>query len=157
MQLTRMKLLDQIGRPDLTLGPLALWVHGRQFEDHQDFWDGNWLRVTAHCGSEGAVVTISGSFVRVTELIAWAKQCQALLDRVSETAELSMLEPNLAVVMRLDNLGHIGAKVEISPDHLTQQHTFFFEIDQSYLPPLIVAIGNITAQFPERGVPERVG
>ncbi len=99
---------------------------------------------------------ISGTFVRVTELIAWANECQALLDRVSETAELPTLEPNLSVEMTLDNLGHIETKVEITPNHLTQQHTFVFEIDQTHLPALITAIGTITTRFPERGVPERV-
>jgi hypothetical protein len=150
-----MKLLEQIGPPDLKLGPLAVWVHGRQFEDSQDFWDGNWLRVTVHCGAKGGEVTISGTFVRVTELIAWAKECQGLLDNVSDTAELPTLEPNLTVEMKLDQLGHVET-VEISPDHLTQEHTFWFEVGLSDLPPLISAINGIAGRFPERGVTERV-
>jgi hypothetical protein len=151
-----MKLLEQIGPPDLKLGPLAIWVHGRQFEDSRDFGDGNWLRVTVHCGAQGAEVTISGTFIRVTELLAWANEFQALLDRTSRTAELPTLEPNLSVEMKLDDLGHVETNVEISPDHLTQQHTFVFELDQSYLPSLIAAINSIATRFPERGVPERV-
>ena len=63
-----MKLPDQIGPPDLKLGPLVIRVHGRQFEDSHDFWDGSWLRVTVYCGAQGAEVTISGTFMRVTEL-----------------------------------------------------------------------------------------
>jgi hypothetical protein len=35
-------------------GRFQLWVHGRQFSEAHDYDDGNWLRVTAHCGASGA-------------------------------------------------------------------------------------------------------
>ena len=41
---------------DLKLEGLQIWVHGRQFPDLHDYWDGNWLRVTAHCGGSGASI-----------------------------------------------------------------------------------------------------
>ena len=34
--------------------PSSFWVHGWQFPEAQDLWDGNWLNVTAHCGQSGA-------------------------------------------------------------------------------------------------------
>jgi len=40
----------KLGMPDLKLEGLQIWIHGRQFPDAADYWDGNWLRVTAHCG-----------------------------------------------------------------------------------------------------------
>jgi hypothetical protein len=109
-----------------------------------------------HCGAQGAEVTISGTFVRITELLAWANECQLLLERTNDAAEFPTLEPNLTVEMKLDERGHLETRVEISPDHLTQQHTFLFDLDQSYLPSLISAINKIAARFPERGVQARL-
>ena len=37
------------------------WVHDRQFPEAEDADDGNWLRVTAHCGASEQV---SGSRAR---------------------------------------------------------------------------------------------
>ena len=45
-----------LGVPDLKLAGLQLWVHGREFPESEDADDGNWLRVTAHCGASGASV-----------------------------------------------------------------------------------------------------
>jgi hypothetical protein len=42
--------------PDLKIFGLCVWIHGRQFESSVDFWDGNWLRATAICSSEGVTV-----------------------------------------------------------------------------------------------------
>src|SRR5256885_6731459 len=42
------KYPEQLGTPDIKLGGLQVWVHGRQFPDAIDYWDGNWLRITAH-------------------------------------------------------------------------------------------------------------
>jgi hypothetical protein len=54
---------DSLGPPALQVVGFQLWIHGRQFPDAQDCWDGNWLRVTAHCGANGATVWASGAIV----------------------------------------------------------------------------------------------
>jgi hypothetical protein len=58
------RALGDLGAPDLKLEGLQIWVHGRQFPDLHDYWDGNWLRVTAHCGGSGASVFTTGSIAR---------------------------------------------------------------------------------------------
>ena len=45
-----------LGSPDISFSSFQLWIHGREFEAAQDYWDGNWLRVTVHYGAAGADV-----------------------------------------------------------------------------------------------------
>ncbi len=89
------------GEPDLRLEGLRIWVHGRQFPDHQDYWDG---------------------------------------------------EPFVSVMFTAGLLGHIAIEVPVTPDHLNQRHWFRFEIDQSYLPPLVRQCRAVLAAYPIRGV-----
>ncbi|MFC4159857.1 hypothetical protein [Chitinimonas lacunae] len=42
--------LEALGEPDLLIAGLRVWIHGSQFPNAVDYWDGNWLRVTAYCG-----------------------------------------------------------------------------------------------------------
>lgn len=89
---------------------LEIWIHGRQFENAHDSWDGNRLQATAHCGARGADVWIEGPHP----------------------------------------VGHLEILVEITPDHLTQEHKFRFEVDQSYLPGLISQCRKILSRWPAR-------
>jgi hypothetical protein len=59
------KFADNLGAPDIKLDGLQMWIHGRQFPNEEDYWDGNWLNVTAHCGSQGADVWTSGPILHV--------------------------------------------------------------------------------------------
>jgi hypothetical protein len=40
------KYAEQLGAPDIKIHGLQTWIHGRQFPNEDDYWDGNWLRVT---------------------------------------------------------------------------------------------------------------
>jgi hypothetical protein len=59
---------DSRGPPALKVVGFQIWIHGRQFPDSQDYWDANWLNVTAHCGANGASVWVSGAIVMVSDL-----------------------------------------------------------------------------------------
>jgi len=48
--------------------------------------------------------------------------------------------------------GHIDIVVNVTPDHMMQQHTFNFSSDQTILRPAISAIMSILERFPIRGV-----
>jgi hypothetical protein len=143
---------DSLGPPALNLAGFQLWIHGRQFRDSQDYWDGNWLNVTAHCGSNGASVWASGAIIMVSDLVGLATECEALCERGQGEAVLQPCEPNLLLHLRpLDKRGHNLMHVEITPDHMTQQHRFDFEIDQSYLPSLVAQCKAVIAEYPIRG------
>jgi len=140
------------GEADLNVAGFQLWVHGRQFPESEDYYDGNWLRVTAHCGASGASVWAQGAILMVTDIAGFGDQCAAMLSGDSKSADLDPLEPELKVSLEAaGRLGHVRAQVEITPDHLAQAHRFEFEVDQSYLPGIIQQCLAIAQEFPIRG------
>jgi len=132
------------------LAGLQIWVHSRQFPDSEDYWDGNWLNVSVHCGSKGASVLVSGSFVRLPELLKWAEACEEMYAKLSGRAELDCMEPYLSVEMEMEELGHVSVIVSITPDLLAQEHKFSFEIDQSFLPALSQGCRKVLTEYPIR-------
>ena len=129
--------IARLGPPDITLAGLQIWVHGRQFPDAHDYWDGNWLRVTAHCGGNGASVFVSGPFIHLGEIDRWLTAIQTLQQDLKGEAKLDCMETELSVDLKFTSLGHIDMEVQITPDQFTQRHWFRFGIDQTYLAPLI--------------------
>ena len=145
--------MKELGEPDLKVSGLQVWVHGRQFPDATDVDDGNWLRITAHCGGIGASVWVGGSIIETTDFLIWGKQCAKLLAGKADRAALVTIEPELsAAIHSPDPLGHYKLEVEITPDHLSQHHAFEFEIDQSFLTNLIRQCEQIGRKYPARGV-----
>jgi hypothetical protein len=144
------KSLTQLGEPDIKLAGLRLWIHGYQFEA-EDYWDGNWLNVTAHCSAEGASVFTSGPIVHLSELHTWSFQCEQMYSALSGEAKLECMEPELAVSLKAENLGHITMEVSITPNNLKQRHWFQYDIDQSYLTQLIAQCREIFRCYPMKG------
>jgi hypothetical protein len=144
---------DQLGTPDIKLNGLQIWVHGRQFPDATYYWDGNWLRITAHCGTHGADVWTTGPILNLPALVGWLAELEELNRSLTGDANLVPLEPELCVTLTANELGHISMKVEITPDNVTQEHTFRFELDQSFLEPVIESCRKIVNDYPIRGTP----
>jgi hypothetical protein len=145
------RMFAKLGAPDLKLEGLQIWVHGRQFPDLHDYWDGNWLRVTAHCGGNGASVFATGSIIHLPELDRWRSEAEVLLKDLNGEAKLACIEPELSVNLKSTSLGHITMEVSITPDHMIQRHWFKFDIDQTYLTPLIRECQSILERHPIRG------
>jgi hypothetical protein len=61
------------------------------------------------------------------------------------------MEPEIAVTLNAKTLGAVEMEVQITPDHLTQEHRFTFAIDQSYLEPLSSQCARLLSAFPIRG------
>lgn len=145
-----------LGEADLKVGGFQLWVHGRQFPEAEGYYDGNWLRVTAHCGASGSSVWAQGAILMVTDVKRFGDGCAAMLAGETKSAVLAPCEPELKVSLEAsDSVGHIRAQVEITPDHLAQSHRFEFEVDQSYLPGIIRQCSEIVQEYPIRGQQER--
>lgn len=144
---------DDFGEPDLSVAGFQLWVHGRQFPESEDYYDGNWLRVTAHCGASGASVWAQGAILTVTDIAGFGDKCAAMLGGTAVSAALEPFEPELKLLIEAtDGRGHFRAQVEITPDHLMQSHRFAFEIDQSFLPIIIRQCSTIVHEYPIRGL-----
>jgi len=143
---------EQMGEPALQAAGFQLWIHGRQYPDSEDEYDGNWLRVTAHCGASGASVWAQGSILAVTDIHGFGEQCAAMRRGEANSATLDPIEPELKITLETaDRLGHIDAQIEITPDHPAQLHSMGFEVDQSHLPRIVAQCSAIVREFPVRG------
>jgi hypothetical protein len=142
-----------LGEPDLKIAGFQLWVHGRQYPDSEDYYDGNWLRVTVHCDGLGASVWAQGAILMTTDIAGFGDQCAAMLQGSAKSAIMDPFEPELKVSLETtDRLGHICTQIEITPNNLTQSHWFGFEVDQSYLPDIIQKCADIVKKYPIRGL-----
>jgi hypothetical protein len=144
---------EQLGPPSLRLSAFQLWVHGWQFPEARDKWDGNWLNVTVHCGQAGASVWAAGAILDTIGLLRFRDGLERLHQTLSGQAVLESHEANVAVrVTAVDRAGHVRVRADITSDHLTQGHWFEFEIDQSYLPAAVAELELILVAFPVRGL-----
>ena len=140
--------------PDFRVAELKVWIHRRQYENADEYWDANWLNITARCTSGGAKVEISGPVLHLSEVVGFLRECEVLYERVKGEATLGCMEPNLHLSLHTtDSLGSIEAVIAITPDHLNEEHSFKFQIDQSHLPFIIRGLKKVLAEFPVRGRP----
>jgi hypothetical protein len=139
-----------LAEPDLKLGGFSLRILGRQFPDASDFWDGNWLNVQARVEASGSWVEAQGAIVRTSEVARLAEELEALSTNSVGEAALRCIEPNLQVVIRSNALGHVVVEIMITPDHMTQSHKFKFDLDQTYLGPLLDGCKNVLTNWPIR-------
>jgi len=143
-------VISKLGQPDIQLEGLELWIHSRQFPKSEDYWDGNWVNVTARCQSDGSSVHVSGPFLHLPELLAWRSACDRLYQSLRGEANLETKEPELAVKLTGDGLGHVSIEVCITPNVMNQRHTFRFHIDQTLLPDLVSQIDGVLEKYPVR-------
>jgi len=137
---------------DLQIAGLRLWVHGRQFPEAEDYWDGNWLNITAECVYPGSWVEVSGPVVHVREVQQLLEGCERLYATLEGAAGLECMEPNLRVKLAMgDKAGHIKVSIALTPEHLTESHQYEDWIDQTFLPPIIAACRRVLDRYPTRG------
>ena len=147
---------ERYGPPAIQIDGLRVWVYGYEYGEAQDAWDGNWLRVTAHCAESGASVVVSGTILDTVSFARFHRELTAVYERLEGAAILESLEPELKVEVRaVGAAGRIELCVDITPDQLRQSHRFFFELDQSYLPDVLRACERLLEQYPVRDAAAR--
>jgi hypothetical protein len=139
--------------PVMAIAGLEIWVHDRQFPELMDYWDGNWLSVTARCTAGGAVVEVRGPIIHLSEVSQLLGECEAMNKTLKGSASLACMEPYLRVNLEAKGHGHISITVEITPDHFSQWHKFVFEADQTYLPTIISGCKGLLKEYPIRREP----
>ena len=148
-----MRIKDDLGKPDILIEGLEIWIHGRERPNTVDYWDGDWLRATAHCGAKGSEVWVSGPILHLSEIKSWLENLEKINSTLSGRANLDCMEPELKVEMSAESLGQVLMRVEISPDQLRQFPSFEFETDQSYLPHLIKELKEVLGEYSIKGTP----
>jgi hypothetical protein len=59
---------ENLGEPDIKISGLEIWIHENQFPASQDYWDGNWMDITAKCTAKKASVWVSGNILHLPDL-----------------------------------------------------------------------------------------
>ena len=139
--------------PDLRLAGFSLWIHGWEVPNNpeqQDYWDANWLRVTAVYRSPGATVTVDGPILQAAELQRFLNGCRSLETTLTGAVEFDSMDPGFRLVLTGNGRGKIELCAQLSADIITEQHQFEAEIDQSYLPDAIDALEGILRTFAPR-------
>ena len=141
--------------PDLHFCGLSLWIDSREFPNTNDYWDGNWLMIRAIMKDVGSYVECGGPILRTDELEQFRNELAVVHAALSGKAVLKSMEPGVVVSIEMVTQGHADVVIEITPDHLNQEHRFMTASDQSYLPGLIAACDAILSKFPVVGAAER--
>ena len=140
--------------PDLQIAHLQIWVLDRQFPESDDYWDGNWLLVSATCETGTSRVSAEGPILHLSELDSFREGCNRLAESLSGESALACMEPNLHASLSFsDRLGNIAAAISITPDDLIETHEFRFDIDQSHLPYILRGLNSILEKYPIRSKP----
>ncbi len=147
--------LEKYGPPDFKLAGFQMWVHGREYPENKNYWDGNWLRITAYCGSDGSSVIVTGAIIRIPEVLELKNGFEQLHSMLQGSIEIVCLEPNLKFDIQMEGQGNAVFSVFITPDHLSQQHSYLFPIDQSYFPSVIENCNIILKKFVIVGDPKK--
>ena len=92
---------------------------------------------------------VRGAFLTSSSFERLALGCEELHASLAGQAWLASDEPNLSVKLEAkDRVGHVSAVVEITPDHLSQEHRFKFQIDQTHLLEIARQCRMVLARFP---------
>lgn len=89
-----------------------------------------------------------GPILHLPELRAWVQALREVREKAEGVAELRCIEPNLWAKVELGRRGHGHLQVRLTQEHMTEQHEFTIEIDQSYLPDAISSLEAILVEYP---------
>jgi hypothetical protein len=142
---------EKLGKPDINIAGIEIWIHGNQFPDSNDYWDGNWMDVTVKCTSKNASVWVSGNILHLSDLARLMTTSKKLYENLKGEAVLPCLEPEFSMKLEASSHGQINMTVDITPDPINQKHKFIFEIDQSYLPNLISSCKKVLNSYRIKG------
>lgn len=141
---------EGLGKPDIELAGLRIWVHGREFHDDGSYWDGNWLEVTIECMARDATVRAAGWIILAWELANLLSKLEELYSTLDRSFDFKCIEPHLLLEFKAGKTGKIEFIVRLTPDLINQKHYFRFDIDQSYLPETIRQLREVLRAYPIR-------
>ena len=77
---TNMKdFTEKLGKPNIQICGLEIWVHGFQFPNAKGPFDHDWLNVNVHCSEKSANVLVSGNIICCSEIRSWSEQIALIL------------------------------------------------------------------------------
>lgn len=134
---------------------VRLTVLSRQFPEHRDFDDGNWLHATAEVRAGGMTADVRREFVRAEELAEFLSELQQVYDRLEGDAHFSTLEGWFSLTVRCNSNGTLVVDGEVLDQHGVGNRLLFSlrDLDQTHLPGLIAGLQRTASEFPVVGRP----
>jgi hypothetical protein len=140
---------------DVQIGPLTLTVHDGQSPWADEYWDEDHLHVIAEIDLAGrAWVRVAGPFLTMGDIASFLDELRQIQQQAGRMAELCSFGPAFILRLAGSSTGSIAAHLELTPDILTQTHTFELQLDQTHLPGIIRQLDTILERFPVRGRPD---
>ena len=140
---------------DVQIGPLTLTVHDGQSPWSDESWDEDHLHIVAEIDLAGqSWVRVAGSFLTMRDIASFLDELRQLHQQAGRMAELGSFGPAFILRLAGSSTGSIAAHLKLTPDILTQTHTFELQLDQTHLPGIIRQLDTILERFPVRGRPD---
>jgi hypothetical protein len=147
-------LIAALGRPDLQIAGLQIWIQDRQFPDSSDYWDGNWLYCTLHCGGPDSDVWLKKDpFIHIPELQRFYSSLMAFSSSMSGSARLETMEENLNLVIQSSNSQEIVMDVFITSNPALEEHHYTFSVTRDHVEDLLKQLNSLLSRFPIKGQP----
>ncbi|MFH1381923.1 MAG: hypothetical protein ABIH70_03420 [Chloroflexota bacterium] len=127
MEVTPERGRELLGKPDINIAGLQIWVHSREEDD--------WLIVTMHCGRDNSDVWIKNqSSLNVHyDLEPLITELENLLNHLKDKVVFEFTEPYLALEFEVNNpqsqtSNELEMTIRITPNQLFQNHEYKFGI-----------------------------
>ena len=128
---------------------LALSVRGRAYRQSSDYWDGNWLLVTAviHVGKFSGQIP---GMLRAEEIQLFTQQLQAFRQSLKGMVSFETAEEWLHFHIEADKLGKIEISGTLSDDVSYPYNSLKFTLttDPSFLDAPLKQLQTVTQAFP---------
>ena len=131
--------------PDFVIAGLSVWIVGPQVYDDGHI-DDDWLDMHAVAAAPGTRIEVRGSFLRRSDFERFALGLAGLYRDLSGLAVLDSPEPDMGLEVYGDGMGHITAKLQITPDYMDQRHQITWHIDQTLLSACLKKLGQLLAR-----------
>jgi hypothetical protein len=132
----------------IKIGSLLINIMRYQYSNADEYWDANWLFVNAKYNRGNSAVLASGPIIHVSEIQSFKQQCELMSSSLQGKAHFSCMEPNIDIKFEMDKRGSVDVVIQITPDNMIEEHTFFEEIDQTFLNQIIIDLENALECFP---------
>jgi hypothetical protein len=150
----REQTVSSLGRPDLQIAGFQIWIQERQFPDSSDYWDGNWLYCTLHCGSSDSDVWLKKApFIHIPELQRFCNNLMDFSRTMSGLARLETMEENLNLKIEASNPQEIEMEVFITPNPPVEEHRYSFNVTREQVESLQKQLNNVLRAYPVKGQP----
>jgi len=144
-----------LDRLTFQVGALMVTVQDDRSQRIDKDWAAIHLQAVAEIELAGQVwVRVAGPFLTMGDIASFLDELRQMHQKAGRMAELCSFGPSFSLRLVVSSTGSIAAHLELTPDPLTQTHTFELQLDQTNLPGIIRQLETILERFPVRDRPD---